>query len=86
MTVVDDLAGALLAAPHLPRARCVGSSALFDTYDDPAIVEAAINICQRCPELQPCKKFMESLPRRQQPFGVTAGVCRRPLKPRKQAA
>jgi len=88
MSTADDIFSVFLGVPHLPGARCVGSAQLFDEFDDEDVVSAAIATCLRCAELQPCRQFVESLPRRHRPDGVTGGVCRRPLKPRlpKEAA
>jgi hypothetical protein len=82
VTVLDELIGSLMGIPALPGARCKGRSDIWES-DCPELVEYAINQCRTCPSLQPCRQFVESLPRRQQPSGVTGGVCRRPLKPRK---
>lgn len=83
MTAVDEMIGALLAAPHLPRARCRGQHLLTDVWDDPLVIEyCQQELCAKCPELQPCRAWVESLTPSKRPLGVTAGLVRRPRWPR----
>ncbi len=80
---LDGLLGALTGAPHLPGAKCVGRSALFDPVEpgeDPddadERVEAAKHFCGTCPRLTDCHEWVTSLPRSRRPPGVCAGVYR----------
>lgn len=73
MSTLDDLMAALGGIPRLPGARCRARHDMFDQYDDPGIVEAAIAICHSCPALPACKTWCDSLPPRQRPAGVVAG-------------
>jgi hypothetical protein len=84
VSTLDDLADALHGIPPLPGSRCRNQAELFDEYDDPATVEHAISVCQQCPVLSRCREYVESLPARHRPAGVTAGVCRKPRQPRKR--
>lgn len=87
MNGIDELFADLAAGiPALPGALCRDQADEFDQYDDQAIVDDCITICHRCPELDPCRAYIESLPARHRPHGVIAGVCRRPPKPRKKEA
>ncbi|MGD9517526.1 MAG: WhiB family transcriptional regulator, partial [Mycolicibacterium sp.] len=48
----------------------------------------AIVLCARCPVLDRCVEWYESLPRSKRPFGVVAGIVNRPKavgRPRKSA-
>ena len=84
MTNLDDLLGALQAAPLLPGAQCTGRHDLFDlTAPDSAgrlpagTAQArrdAIAICDACPELINCRRWVESLPTTRRPHGVVAGM------------
>jgi hypothetical protein len=56
-----DLFAALGAAPRLDGALCKGKHALFGG-EDPADVEAAIELCSRCPCARPCRTWADSLP------------------------
>jgi hypothetical protein len=64
---------ALGAIPRLSGARCRGRSDIFDEYDDPDIIEYAVNRCHGCPALAACSEWLDGLPRRQRPTGVIAG-------------
>ncbi|NOR00025.1 hypothetical protein HGK72_08130 [Mycolicibacterium fortuitum] len=96
MTTIDGLLGALVGAPRLPGARCVGRSKLFDpieTGEDPddalERVEAAKHICGTCPVQTDCHEWVMSLPRSRRPPGVCGGVYRdhpSDNKKRKEAA
>jgi hypothetical protein len=74
-----DLLGAILrGVPKLPKALCRGQIRLFDA-DDPNDVERenqrydAAKLCSRCPELDPCSAWVDSLPPSRRPAGVVAG-------------
>lgn len=83
MTVTDLLAE-LNHAPRLPGARCRGQWQLFDATTHmcrgPApreVIEArqaAVRICVTCPALSACRTWLASLPQRQRPAGVVAGL------------
>lgn len=88
MTDWTNLADALDTIPRLPGAACVGRHQLFDG-DDTEHHAAAVQICQHCPALQPCRDWFDALRPSQKPAGVTAGIVHEPPKrrgrPRKQA-
>lgn len=72
-----------LAAPNLPEAACRGRHALFDPPrpgEDPDAAErrmwAALDLCATCPELQPCRSWIDRLPLDVRPHGVVAGQVR----------
>lgn len=69
----EALAG-ILTTPHLAGALCRGLSAVFDVEDgaDPR-AQQALQLCARCPALQPCTAWLETLPPRLRPAGVVAG-------------
>ena len=71
---------AALSFPTLPAAACRGQYEIFDRVVDegrgPA-EKAALAICERCPELQRCGDWLDGLPAKQRPFGVTAKQVRR---------
>lgn len=78
-----DLLLSLAGSPALPGARCRGKYDLFDEAqpDEAAhVVEQrhrqAAGLCQRCPSLDRCAEWLDSLPPRQRPPGVTAGRVR----------
>ncbi|MDQ1304720.1 MAG: WhiB family transcriptional regulator, redox-sensing transcriptional regulator [Actinomycetota bacterium] len=79
MTAIGSLFAAI-GTPALPGARCRGRSHLFDdaAQGEPAdTVEArhrqAIGLCQRCPALEQCGSWLDSLKPSQRPAGVVAG-------------
>ncbi|MGP4058782.1 hypothetical protein ACTWP6_28845 [Mycobacterium sp. 4D054] len=92
---VQSLFDAVGLAPSLPGAKCRGRHSLFDdaaTGEHPDVVvrrhAEAIVLCARCPALDRCVDWYESLPRSQRPFGVVAGIVNRPKavgRPRKSA-
>jgi hypothetical protein len=66
--------------PSLPLAACRGLHELYDRVVEEggsADVKAALATCEVCPELARCGDWLESLPLRDKPFGVTAGRLRR---------
>ena len=72
-----------LAAPILPEAACRGRHDLFDPPrpgEDPDTAErrmwAALDVCNRCPELRPCRRWLDGLPSNVRPHGVVAGQVR----------
>lgn len=86
MSIIDDLMAALQGIPRWPGCRCKGRSDVWDTYDDPQLVEYAINQCNACPALTDCRAWLDSLPASQRPHGVVAAQVRRPPRPRKEIA
>lgn len=79
------LLAALRGAPSLPGARCRGRSHLFDPpapREDPEVVAArhaqALGLCHGCESLDPCRTWVDGLPRGRRPLGVTAGQVRVP--------
>jgi WhiB family transcriptional regulator, redox-sensing transcriptional regulator len=79
MSAFDDLLmGALGGIPRLPGALCRAKSELFDEYEDPEVVEYALNQCQSCPARADCERWLDSLSPTARPFGVVAGRVRRP--------
>lgn len=75
------LAGERHTAPMLPLAACIPHPALFSEGpdDEPraelrARVKAARTVCAGCPELGPCRAWLDSLPEGRRPTGsVVAG-------------
>ncbi|HPY26001.1 MAG TPA: hypothetical protein PLK19_16960 [Mycobacterium sp.] len=93
MTAIGSLFAAI-GTPALPGARCRGRHHLFDdaAQGEPAdTVEArhrqAIRLCQRCPALEPCQTWLDSLPPSRRPAGVVAGRInsRPPGRPKKES-
>jgi WhiB family redox-sensing transcriptional regulator len=85
MTPLDELLSSLIGAPHLPGARCRGRPHLFDPAgagENATTVEQrhaqALGLCQRCPALDLCAEWLDSLPRQKKPEGVIAGRLRIP--------
>jgi hypothetical protein len=78
---VAELLEAIAAAPNLHGAACADHRALFDACltrtAGPASYAAAAAVCDRCPVLAACAAWVDGLPPRARPFGVTAGVFRR---------
>jgi WhiB family redox-sensing transcriptional regulator len=76
---LETLLATLAGAPSLPGARCRGRHHMFDAAvrEDPTVVEQrhaqALDLCARCPWLDRCADWLESLPKRQRPLGVVAG-------------
>ena len=78
-----DVFAALGAIPALPGARCRNRSQLFDLRpdDDPTRPDAeatALALCSRCPSLDRCRHWFDSLPPKQRPLGVIAGQVNLP--------
>ena len=88
MSQLDEILGALAGAPALPGAACVGHWATFDatimsTAGRPPkpVLQArcdALAICSSCPALERCREHLESLPDRDRPQGVVAGIIVEP--------
>ncbi len=71
---------AALGFPVLPLAACRGLHELYDRVVDEGHstdVKAAVVICEGCQELTRCGDWLDGLPAKQRPFGVTAGRVRR---------
>ncbi len=91
MTSVDGL---LAGAPSLPGARCRGRPHLFEEAAPGESRDAttarhsqAVELCARCPALDACTTWLQSLPPRDRPAGITAGQrhpLRGPGRPRKE--
>lgn len=85
------LLGAILTGvPALPRAACRGQHHLFDPAghnESPESVtqrhSLAVAVCATCPELAACRRWLNSLPARARPPGVTAGIVNQPTRSRK---
>jgi hypothetical protein len=78
----------ILAGPDLSGAACVAHRDLFDATAAPGgdkLYPQAIQICEQCPALDPCRRWLSGLPRSQKPFGVTAGRVHSP-RPKPDAA
>lgn len=78
-----DLLAALAAIPDLPGAECKGRPDLFDEpqpgedeHDIAYRHRCALNLCSRCPALDQCRDWVESLRPAQRPIGVIAGQIR----------
>ncbi|MEH3129156.1 MAG: WhiB family transcriptional regulator [Mycolicibacterium neoaurum] len=82
----DPVLAALISAtrtPALPGARCRGRAHLFDERHPDENTEVArqrqtqaLGLCSRCPALDACRVWLNSLPASQQPSGVVAGLLR----------
>ena len=77
---LDGILGALIGAPQLPGAKCVGRHQLFDPPADHEPAEhvaarhdAAIRLCRSCDALADCESWLDSLTPSRKPPGVTAG-------------
>jgi hypothetical protein len=73
----------LRGTPRLPGALCVDHPALFDERDPrdpdrPGIEAQAIAVCQTCPALAACRRWVDRLPPRHRPNGVIAGTRHTP--------
>jgi hypothetical protein len=69
------------AAPDLHGAACVDHRDLFDaaaTRGGVKFYPQAIQVCESCPALGPCRQWVGALPRTRRPFGVTAATIRTP--------
>jgi hypothetical protein len=78
MTPTENLLIAVLRnCPSLPGARCRGRWDMFDNADCPETVRAALSLCSTCPALDPCRTWLDGLPKRRRPLGVTAGQVNR---------
>lgn len=71
---------ALAGAPALPGARCRGRAHLFDPVEfaeSPIVLQQrhaqALALCERCPALNRCRAWVDSLPPGKRPRGVVAG-------------
>jgi hypothetical protein len=84
MSAVDELIGSLYGIPLLHSARCKGRSDIWDSFDDPALVEYAIQQCQSCAAKADCERYFLSLKPRHRPVGVIAGRVNKPPPPRKR--
>lgn len=80
-----DLLSSLAGSPSLPGARCRGRHHIFDPAalgENPDTVAArhaqALGLCSRCPSLTRCAEWLESLPPKRRPLGVTAGQIHTP--------
>jgi hypothetical protein len=73
-----DMLKALGRPPALPGAKCAGKSAWFDavplTHPEHEFIEqTALSLCRRCPALEDCRRWRDSLPPADRPEGVIAG-------------
>lgn len=66
--------------PVLDDAACVGRWNLFDYSDDPAVIATALRVCARCPALNACRSWVDSLPPAHRPAGVTGGHFHKPRR------
>lgn len=90
---LTGLLAALRGAPALPGALCVGDHRLFDPAGPTEPVtdaerrhQIAVETCQVCPALTACGAWLASLPPRERPSGVIAGIVRTERQPRKAIA
>jgi WhiB family transcriptional regulator, redox-sensing transcriptional regulator len=80
-----SLAAAITPVPDLPGAACAGRSDLFDlrpVHNDDHTYREALALCARCPVLDACRGWFESLPAEARPYGVIAGRVHKPRGPR----
>jgi len=82
------LLGAISAAPALPGAKCRGRPHLFDPPGDREHADTvtarhrqAAALCTRCPALDRCRAWLDSLPPSRRPSGVIAGQVTEPRRP-----
>ena len=80
MNQFERLLSSLAGVPLLRGARCRGRHYLFDAQegDEPDDVASerhlqALGLCQLCPALRDCERWVDSLPVRKRPLGVVAG-------------
>jgi len=78
--VLRLLAAVLDGLPRLPAAACRDQHTLFDPraeHEAPAVAEQrhrqAAALCTRCPALDDCRRWIDSLPPSRRPSGVIAG-------------
>lgn len=78
--MLADLLADLAAAPRLPGASCRGHAQLYDrttenshAHDTREARAAALALCQACPALPACRRWLDRLPPDQRPTGVVAG-------------
>jgi hypothetical protein len=74
---LDGLTNAISGAPNLAGALCTGEWRTFDEEVDPIVIEAAVDSCRHCPVVGACRDWLDTLPPKQRPPGVTAGVVNR---------
>lgn len=85
MTNMPTLHGRIGPIPRLPGAACVGAADLFESTIEvlgdgrsreqlKASRVAALALCNICPELDPCRAWIDDLRRTQRPTGVIAGL------------
>jgi hypothetical protein len=70
-----DLLGAAAAVPRLLDAACRGRTEMADIEirSSRTEIDAAIEVCMGCRELQGCSSWVDLLPVGQRPAGVVAG-------------
>jgi hypothetical protein len=81
MPTAVDLLHAIATTPDLPGAACVGHLEIFDACSSraagrPGTYARAVRICATCPALTACRAWVLSLPSRERPPGVTAGLVK----------
>jgi hypothetical protein len=70
----QELAGALAGVPRLETALCSGdTSGMWDNVNRPS---PAINLCNHCPALQPCREWLATQPPNSV-SGIVAGLVQR---------
>lgn len=84
---------ALRGIPRLAGAACVGLSDAFDpahqdedTADTRYRHTVALRLCNECPALTDCSKWVATLRPSQKPPGVIAGRINTPPKPKRKKA
>jgi WhiB family redox-sensing transcriptional regulator len=81
--VYDGLLGALAGIPRLDGCACRSRHRLFES-DDPSDIADAVAICGRCPALDACSRWYDSLPPRHRMHGVTVAGQWRPAPRQKK--
>jgi hypothetical protein len=77
--MLDDLRDALGAAPRLDGALCRGSTMFDEAPPGTAAdlvaerIAEAVAVCERCPSLRACNRWLNGLAPPQRPAGVVAG-------------
>lgn len=81
MSTLTGLLAELHAAPALDGAACTGRGHLFDDRQTEETTDAwrhrataAASVCHRCPVMNGCRDWLESLEPARRPHGIVAGL------------
>jgi hypothetical protein len=86
--MIGELLAVIATMPDLNGAACRGRHELYDkaALGDPLAQEQAQQVCELCPVLLPCSRWLRSTPRDLRPGGVTAGQINRDYRRRQRGA